>query len=160
MPVYKKGDRWRIVIQRQGHRRDAICRGSETDAARMEQALREQMELDFPDEEWRRRARSSDPIVFYTEQVWIYFIQAGDGGPIKIGRATNVLDRMSSMQSDNHERLKLIGVTEGRRSRERELHARFRHLRMHGEWFRPEDDLVKYVQEVTAEWARSGQETP
>lgn len=65
----------------------------------------------------------------------VYVIQAGDGGPCKIGRAKNVRQRLSELQVGTHMRLRLVALYEGGVLEERELHRQFRAFRLDGEWF-------------------------
>jgi hypothetical protein len=76
----------------------------------------------------------------------IYIIQAGDGGPIKIG-FTNVdpHGRFHTIQSHNVTKLVLLAVFDGDRQREKELHHRFAKSHLHGEWFSPDDALLKFI---------------
>lgn len=104
---------------------------------------------------------SLDPSAFHATAAgtWIYFLQEGSAGPIKIGYAWRVLDRLRSAQTGNPRELRLIGVifvlelghisssllpTNARRV-ERELHLLFAPSRIRGEWFSPSEDLVRYV---------------
>lgn len=77
----------------------------------------------------------------------LYFLQAGDGGPIKIGAAHDPVERLQTLQVGNHERLRLIAVLPGKGSTETYLHVLFDHLRVRpdGEWFRPEQELMAYI---------------
>lgn len=82
----------------------------------------------------------------------IYFIQAGESGPIKIGYSSDVAIRLGCMQSDNHELLRILGVIpcrkRGRRAKptkEIKLHSMFAHLRIHREWFSSDPALVDYI---------------
>lgn len=68
----------------------------------------------------------------------VYFAQRD--GLIKIGWSKSVPYRMISL------RAKLIGAEPGERAREASLHKRFSHLRVHGEWFNPGEDLLEYIQ--------------
>lgn len=74
-----------------------------------------------------------------------YFIQSVDGGPIKIGRSTKaaLLGRLGSIQTGNPERLRVTHTLRG--DQERALHWRFRHLRLEGEWFLPDPELVAFA---------------
>src|SRR5689334_18091148 len=46
----------------------------------------------------------------------VYFIQAGENGPIKIGYTfKNVADRLAGIQTGNHEECKILGVIPGDR---------------------------------------------
>lgn len=72
----------------------------------------------------------------------IYFVQAGDEGPVKIGTSKFVNERLATLQTHSPYPLRLIGTIEGD---EAKIHARFSHLRLHGEWFRPGDDLLEFI---------------
>lgn len=74
----------------------------------------------------------------------IYFAQAGEGGPIKIGttRHDRLKSRLSVIQSGNPYPIKLLSTSPGSYEVEKAPHGLFSHLRMHGEWFWPHPDLV------------------
>ncbi|AAK94354.1 replication initiation protein [Myxococcus phage Mx8] len=78
---------------------------------------------------------------------WVYFVRAESGGPVKIGTAANVEHRLASLQTGAPERLCVLGVMESRARLESELHKRFDALRLHGEWFRPEPELLSFIAE-------------
>src|SRR3954469_4428061 len=65
----------------------------------------------------------------------VYVIQAGEGGPCKIGHATNVAKRRSQLQCSTHVRLRVVAVYEGGEPQERVLHELFKADRLGGEWF-------------------------
>lgn len=67
----------------------------------------------------------------------VYF--ARRGRLIKIGHSRNVPDRMMHLGA------KLIGAVPGDRKMEIELHKRFAHLRVRGEWFRPNEELLAFI---------------
>jgi hypothetical protein len=79
----------------------------------------------------------------------VYFIQAGSSGPIKIGKANKLGGRVRGLQTANAEDLRLLGSVPGGLPKEAELHERFAPLRIRGEWFRPESELLSYVAEIT-----------
>lgn len=87
-------------------------------------------------------------------ETFIYFIQSGDGGPIKIGIAVDVEERREGLQCGNPVRLHIVGVVVGDWHLEQSLQARFAEGRIHGEWFRPDTpglaDLLAYVFEHSA----------
>lgn len=69
---------------------------------------------------------------------FVYFIQQGDDGPIKIGFSdteTGVELRRRTLQTGNPEPLIVRKVVSGGTSLERELHERFARWRLQGEWF-------------------------
>lgn len=75
----------------------------------------------------------------------VYFIAAGEGGPIKIGLAVDPAARIYSAQVFNHEKLILLATVTGGRSAEREYHRRFEAHRIHGEWFRRCPDILAEI---------------
>ncbi len=76
---------------------------------------------------------------------YVYFIRAGSEGGIKIGFSTQPPRRLASLQTSNHEELKLIGSFRGTTADERELHQRFCHLKIRGEWFEPAEELTDLI---------------
>lgn len=81
---------------------------------------------------------------------FVYFIQSGSNGPIKIGAAASPLSRLRELQTGNPAQLTMLGVEPGGSSRERELHQRFSAHRLGGEWFAPANDLLAYIAAVAA----------
>jgi hypothetical protein len=79
---------------------------------------------------------------------FVYFIQVGDCGAIKIGRSRSPQARMQTLQTANPETLRLRGVIPGGVELEQHMHERFAHLRISGEWFAPGGDLVACMQHV------------
>lgn len=77
----------------------------------------------------------------------IYFIQAGEKGPIKIGLAERPTTRKKDLQTAHYDELRIIGVMEGDNKLEDELHFRFEAYRIRGEWYKPEPVIYKYVED-------------
>jgi hypothetical protein len=76
----------------------------------------------------------------------IYFMQAAEGGPIKIGCTGDVDMRHKELGSTYGRDLIVLATMEGGRQREAEIHARFAHLRLgRTEQFRPELDLMEFI---------------
>lgn len=73
---------------------------------------------------------------------FVYFIQAGEDGPIKIGVATEPFKRLAELQTGNPARLRIVAIVEGDTGMERALHDRFAEHRLEGEWFKPTHILV------------------
>ena len=76
-------------------------------------------------------------------QIYTYFIQSVDGGPIKIGSSINPNERLKRLQTSHHSELRIIGII--KKNIERELHQRFNVYRLSGEWFNPEEKLINYI---------------
>lgn len=68
---------------------------------------------------------------------YVYFIQAVDGGPIKIGYGADVTARLNGLQTGSPVTLRIIGICEGDRELEQKLHKELAAHHVRGEWFRP-----------------------
>ncbi len=78
---------------------------------------------------------------------FVYFIQADENGPIKIGyTADDPKKRLGQLQTGNASALKLLGAIKGTSSRERELHAALAEWRMQGEWFQSHPTVLATIQ--------------
>jgi len=78
----------------------------------------------------------------------VYLIQAGDDqGPVKIGFSDNVKNRLESLRTGNHLPLRLIAEIEcpSASDLERALHGEFAPLRMEGEWFRFDHQILNTI---------------
>lgn len=101
-------------------------------------------------EETRRRARDIR-LVFKTlserrraephRLTWIYCIQAGERGPVKIGLARNPLERLATLQQGNPEPLRGVWVWQGLPEEERFMHDVCAEWRIRGEWFQPTEEV-------------------
>jgi hypothetical protein len=76
----------------------------------------------------------------------IYFIQAEGVRLIKIGFCDSLIrERIGALRICSPVPLKCIGLMEGGKPEERDLHHRFRQVRSHGEWFWPSKELLDFV---------------
>lgn len=72
----------------------------------------------------------------------VYFITAGDEGPIKIGFASRLRNRLHGLQTGNHERLKVLGwISQGTKEIESGLHRSLYRYRVRGDWFESCDEV-------------------
>jgi len=76
----------------------------------------------------------------------IYFVQNSGDGLIKIGTTKNVNKRIQNIQASVPYPLKLLCITDGGREEEAKLHKKFNTIKVSGEWFKPEDELMKHIQ--------------
>jgi hypothetical protein len=75
-------------------------------------------------------------------QGYIYFIQAPDCGPVKIGFTTDhPKRRLTQLQTGSPVELTLRAMIRGTHKDELSLHAQFAANRLHGEWFTPHPDM-------------------
>lgn len=67
---------------------------------------------------------------------FVYVIgMEGDNSVVKIGFATKVDDRRSTLQTSSHRELTVLLSIKGTRDKEKELHRRFAADHIRGEWF-------------------------
>ena len=83
----------------------------------------------------------------------IYFVQCGKNGPIKIGCTGNVEERIAQMQTCCPYELRLLWQIQGDKNDEAEIHERWKHERIRGEWFRPSRKLLVFIeQDAATKW--------
>lgn len=77
--------------------------------------------------------------------VWIYAIQQGDAGPVKIGQTRCPWERLKTLQQGNP--IELHGLAAWRTLPEIEklLHEEYAQYRIRGEWFEPAPELIEDV---------------
>lgn len=72
-----------------------------------------------------------------------YFIADGNGN-VKIGSTKNITRRMESFQTANATELSLLGTAE---TNEGDLHVKFAHYHVRGEWFVLSDEVKSWINE-------------
>lgn len=78
-------------------------------------------------------------------RTWVYAIQAGEGGPVKIGTAKTPWERLKTLQTGNHEDLRGLAAWRAWPVEEKQIHKEFAHAHIRGEWFHPDPDLIELV---------------
>ena len=87
----------------------------------------------------------------------VYFIQAGPGGPIKIGFTKNdVKQRKMELQTGNPFKLKVLFTYNLPHPTESELHYKHSKHRLEGEWFKPHRDIKREINILQAKQSMSG----
>lgn len=80
----------------------------------------------------------------------IYYVQPKSGGLIKIGYTSKKVElRVSELQTGCPDQLVILGQEEGDERKEADLHKKFSHLRVTGEWFRPSIELMRHVVDIS-----------
>jgi hypothetical protein len=80
---------------------------------------------------------------------FVYFIQAGEDGAIKIGVTSDDPERRrNQLQVGNPAVLKLLGAIKGDHARERQLHRDLSEWRLEGEWFKPDPTVIAAIQQA------------
>lgn len=72
----------------------------------------------------------------------IYFLHAPSARAIKIGISIDIDKRIQSLRSGSPVSLTLLGTIAGGADEEKEIHNRWAHIRMHGEWFSATSELL------------------
>jgi hypothetical protein len=82
---------------------------------------------------------AEDQLEFWSSRLtspeYVYFIQEGGRGPVKIGLSNRPKRRIGDLQTGNPTELHLRHVVPGDRRTEAVLHHRFEPARIRGEWF-------------------------
>ncbi len=80
----------------------------------------------------------------------IYFIQAGESGPVKIGyTARPVKYRLQKLQTGNPETIKLLKEIKGTLEYEKALHSRFSAYGLRNEWYTSNPKFLEEIATVT-----------
>jgi len=87
---------------------------------------------------WTNDTRRSSPAV--------YLVHAKDTDLYKIGKAVDVGRRVAGLQTSCPYKLLVLAVVEG--IGEKNLHARYKQFRQHGEWFCLPDSAVAEILEM------------
>lgn len=74
----------------------------------------------------------------------LYFIESDKF--IKIGRAVDVNRRLSTLQTDNADNLRILFVKHGSGDQELAIHRLFKYIRVNGEWFEKHKDIYDYIE--------------
>jgi hypothetical protein len=131
------------------HNGREIRESTHTDAESIAQAiLGNRIEAVTRERRSRARALASARMGRTLRGPWkTYLIQSTEGGLIKIGkvREGHHAKRLQTLQCGSPTRLVLLGLTDDPEAR---LHRMFATLRVHGEWFRPEKELITYIERL------------
>jgi hypothetical protein len=77
--------------------------------------------------------------------LWMYAIQAGEDGPIKLGVSKNPAQRLKTIQTGHAAELRGLAAWRCLSEEERMVHDGYRHACIRGEWFHPVPELLRYI---------------
>jgi hypothetical protein len=86
--------------------------------------------------------------ILETQERFVYFIQNESNQEIKIGVTSNIEKRMNDISRVIKAPVKLLKLIKGNEVTEKELHNKFSQYRIHGEWFAPSKELIKYIDQI------------
>ena len=81
----------------------------------------------------------------------VYFIQAGNNGPIKIGVSSVPQMHLDRLQQGNHEELRLIAEIPGERSLEQKVQADLKAFELERKWFHATNEVLDYIKKIQEE---------
>lgn len=84
----------------------------------------------------------------------VYFVRGGD--MIEVGLAKDPAQRLRDLQVGSPLRLEILATIRGSLAVEKGIHARFKDLRSHGEWFRAEPPILEFIEEMKRRQSRDG----
>jgi hypothetical protein len=90
--------------------------------------------------------------ILATGSRFVYLMQAGRRGAVKVGIARRPFDRLDELQTGNPEQLRILHVEDhGSYARfvERDVHWCFERSRLHGEWFQIDPLISLCVSRLT-----------
>ncbi len=88
------------------------------------------------------------PMMRHLEQMpwtWIYFVQEGADGHVKIGKTENLRARLHALRNANPRPLRLIALWWAPEVCEPALHEMFSSARVRGEWFHATEELLRFA---------------
>lgn len=81
---------------------------------------------------------------------YVYFAQAGEDGPIKIGWTCSPQERIDALQTSSPFKLNVLVVLEGSKKDEAAFHRQFADHRLNGEWFTDCDEIREEIRSRVA----------
>lgn len=87
----------------------------------------------------------------WRDRPFVYFLRRPEDGLIKIGWSQNIIQRLEALRQE-HGPLEILAITSGGPLAEEAWHDCYKDLREHGEWFKPEEDLMVWFDD---EWHRN-----
>lgn len=79
---------------------------------------------------------------------FVYFIQGENGGAIKIGYTKNFDGRLKVLQTSYPDILKVLCLIPGSTKTETSYHKKYKDIRLNGEWFKPNEELLKEIEKL------------
>lgn len=93
--------------------------------------------------------------------LFVYFIQATNGGPVKIGKSSDPETRLANLQAGNPYPLIVKAVCKGGLGAETQIHKHFASSRLRSEWFQETQALTELMKRLpTLKEVREGKFCP
>lgn len=85
------------------------------------------------------------PAITYRPEGYVYCVQRGETGSIKIGFTTTPFRRIPALDTASDVELRVLAFVPGGRALERALHRQFAEDRLRREWFKPSPRLLERI---------------
>jgi uncharacterized protein YutD len=83
---------------------------------------------------------------------FVYFIQGENGGAIKIGYSKDPEVRLKTLQTSYPDILKVLCLIPGNANTESKYHKAFEHLKLNGEWYKPDKEIFDEIEKLKAKY--------
>lgn len=83
---------------------------------------------------------------------YVYFVQGMSGGAIKIGYSTDPEVRLKTLQTSYPDILKVLCLIPGNANTESKYHKAFEHLKLNGEWYKPDKEIFDEIEKLKAKY--------
>jgi len=91
-----------------------------------------------------------------TPKGYIYFVQGEFGGGIKIGYSKAPESRLKQLQTSYPDTLKILVLVPGSNKLEKDYHKEFENIKLNGEWFKPEKELLDVIEKLKVKYNQVG----
>jgi hypothetical protein len=108
----------------------------------------------IPPRLWRRWDKSVGCAIEVYGLAFVYYIQCGAGGPVKIGLSRRPAKRLIGLQIANPVPLTMLGLELGGSEAEAARHEQFAAEWIRGEWFRSSPRLLRHIKGLRRGWQR------
>lgn len=85
------------------------------------------------------------------EKYCVYFIRPKGSDAVKIGTTINIEQRLSDLQTANFMELEILATIQLGEQAERELHKILENKHIRGEWFKLDDELMKFIEIINSD---------
>lgn len=89
-------------------------------------------------------------MIDWNARQYVYFLQAFDGGPIKIGNSIRPHIRAREIAREIGKPVVLLAVVDGRSDFENHIHRRLRDFNDHHEWFHATPEVFALIEQAKA----------
>ena len=134
--IYKRGRKYYVTYYEGAKQREKVV------STLLQEAIREKVRLigevsERENGQPQNENKNGDYVYFFETQ-----------GMIKIGVSLNVPKRLKRVEAWTPFEIKMLGNINGGYPLEKQIHRKFKHLRVKGEWFKSDDHLLKFIEEI------------